>query len=258
MSRAKTFGVEATCLNLGAVVRVDGMVVFASLDHRPQAANISIDAYLTVGSRRLEVSVMSVPIPDDDQGEPPQLEVRLYKTFKYDHHESADVMVGATYVHGVQRLREGTTTPLVDHMFRVPERLGTWAWERAAPYDPNARRAVLATVEELCAALAGRDYKAVSRLLAVRISEIAGAIERRREDYEDELFEFLDTMASDQGFRVDRTPDADLVLSVSQDKRLVTLTDAMGLPPIVLRTARHTLPLGVSVANLEGKIAIVR
>lgn len=256
-----SYALSATSICLGAVVRVDGMTVFSSVDHRPQVANLLIDPYLVEGSHRVEVCVFPVSIPEDVSDEP-HVEVIILRPERLHEPTEADYIVSCAYVHGVHKLVDGAPrgamTTLLDHMFRVPEKFGPWAWERAQRYDANGRVEVLALVQRLGEALRARDLRTVSELLAMRFTEVALGLEKPREDVEGGFFEYMGMVMADDGFEVDVIQPSDMTLVTTHEGRLVTVTDPMGKPPVVVRSAEHCLPFGVTASRIEGKMAIVR
>jgi hypothetical protein len=258
--------VKATCATLRADVLVNDCLVFRHAAPWLREAELKLTPWIVQGQNRLEVRV--APLPEEVLGpiratgqKPPE------SLFLLGGHIVSKVTGKCLGANEVLRYRwtEGESAlPTVEraavfkHRWLVPATFGPWVWERARPFEPSDRTALLALVEQLHALLLARKLDVLATLVGVKLEELCRAYGFERDAIGQEHMRFLEAAVHAQDFALDPLHTETLRLELDAGGRLVRVLDAEGHPPLLGRANGRPFAYDLALSNVDGAWLVVR
>jgi hypothetical protein len=249
-----SFVAEIHCKHLGAMVLMNGSVVFDGWDERPRVSVLPLGAYLTEWSR-LEVLLCKLdPAPHSPD---PMFVLRLCRPGHGTGPKHMNVRLAYQWTEAEGAFEPTGLTRVVNHRFRFP-RFERGPWDGAKPYSDADRPALEALFVHAQEAARSRDVPALRALLARKVTDLAPGFEQSRDDLETELLGEMAEMWAEPDFRLAPVGLDDLHLETRLEGRLVHLRDRDGRPPLRLHGGRFVLSLPLALSCIDGAWTVVR
>lgn len=250
--------VEIMALKVGASLRVNGFGVFGAWSGRPAVMTSNLGGYLIEGWNRVEVDLERVPPPEGLDGDP-VFEMRLFGAPRGEPRTPAEMWLGLSWTPDTIALRDRGFTRICDHRFAISSAPAKWRFLSAPALSPEAAAtAAGAVVGELASALRARKLDPVGRVLGMRFTELALGADVSRAEIEDAYLLPIGDMMAVSSFTVEAAAPGDLEVVPAFDGRVHHVRARGGRAPVVLRTPISELAMPISIAEIDGRPAIVR
>jgi hypothetical protein len=245
---------QMTARQMGMTALVNGFEVASTLDARPTSARVDLRPYLVEGENSLHVSTEKLP-PREGDDEDPWLECGFFTTQADREGHFGNVLAGAEVDPAWTRLSQHAPTKVLAHAFHLPAQKVRFAFLQSKPWGNDQRREAQSLVDLVRAAIATKNLKELTALYAARISEVALAQERERDEVELDFIENWTDLMTDGDLSVAKD---DVLFEPAFDWRVLHVRGFQGRSPVQVRTSQGTHGLGMSLARINDTLRIIR